>query len=128
MLLDSPPTVSSEGEAVSLIKDLEVSISALERSNKELEVFLQENGHQQDLRQAIGENVRRKHDRRRCSFCRLTIALVVVVAIQILIIARRKAILADLRKQAGMVDPDEPSTAPTAGAAAMDVGDGGVYL
>ena len=60
---------------------------------------MKENGHDSELRKAIGENV--------------------------VVIARRKAILEDLRKQAGIAEPAEEQRE----AMAVDVADNsGVYL
>ena len=79
------PAGSDEGEVKRLIADLEHTIKHLERSNAELEEFMRENGNDKELRQAIGENI--------------------------LVIARRKGILADLRKQAGIAEPPPAKTA-----------------
>ena len=94
-------TPQTEGtEASRLIKDLEHSIHHLQRSNTELEEHMKEHGFDKELRVAIGENV--------------------------VIIARRQAILEDLRKQAGMAP--EPSKDVTMTPATVDVNDGGIYL
>lgn len=68
-----------ETEYERLIRELEVQISHLVRSNKELEEFLQENGEQKELRVAIGENI--------------------------VTIARRRAMMEDLQRQAGLLPP-----------------------
>ena len=72
---------SPEGEAARLVHDLEHSIEHLVRSNNELEEYLRDNeldaAAQKELRVAIGENI--------------------------VVIARRRAMLEDLYQQAGMV-------------------------
>ena len=65
-----------ESEGLRLIRDLEHQIEHLARSNRELEAFMQENGDQKELRTAVGENI--------------------------VTIARRRAVLADMRKQLGL--------------------------
>merc|ERR1712070_571303 len=67
-----------EGEVGRLIGELEHSISHLQRSNEELEAHMKEHGHDADLRSAIGENI--------------------------VVIAKRKAMIEDLRKQAGLAE------------------------
>ena len=86
----STTTNSKDSEAGRAIAALEISIHHLQRSNVELEEFIKENGHDRDLRQAIGENIT--------------------------VIARRKAILEDLRKQSGITEPvaDLPAAASDA--------------
>lgn len=66
---------SGEPEATRLVRELQSQIEHLVRSNKEMEEFMSENGQQKELRDAIGENI--------------------------VIIARRRAILEDLIEQAG---------------------------
>ena len=60
-----------EDEVQRLIAQLENSVAHLQRSNVELEEFMAENGNDKELRTAIGENI--------------------------VVIARRRAILEDLR-------------------------------
>ena len=60
-----------EDEVKRLILQLENSVAHLQRSNVELEEFMAENGNDKELRSAIGENI--------------------------VVIARRRAILEDLR-------------------------------
>ena len=90
------PVVTADSEPGRVIAALELSIHHLQRSNAELEEFMRDNGHDKSLREAIGENIA--------------------------IIARRKAQLEDLRKQAGITEPltDLPATlsAPPVDAAA----------
>ena len=83
---NSASALPKDSEAGRAIAALEISIHHLERSNYELEDFIKENGHDRDLRQAIGENIA--------------------------VIARCKAVLEDLRKQAGITEPisDVPVT------------------
>ena len=128
-MAEAPPRefASSESEVSRLIKDLEHQISHLVRSNAELEEFMKENGEQKELRTAIGENI--------------------------VTIARRRAVLEDLMRQAGIAparasamqsaDGDAANPAATTSAAAaaepsgaqpMDTSEGtdgdgnGVYL
>ena len=103
-----------EGEVTRLIKDLENSIHHLVRSNKELEEFMKETGNDKELRTAVGENV--------------------------VIIARRRAILEDLQKSVpgGCTNTDSvsvptpaiPAAAPpsSGGANGGKTPDGGLYL
>ena len=108
-------TSGKPSEAEQTVAALEHSIFHLERSNAELEAHMKEHGHDRELRQAVGENI--------------------------IVIARRKAILEDLRKQAGMpspspptgsraepmsVDVSEASAAPAAASLAEE--EAGVYL
>ena len=101
----APP--QGEGEIARLVRDLENSIAHLVRSNRELEEFLQENGEDKELRVAIGENI--------------------------VTIARRRAQLEDLIKQAGlepsaMLDGTVLAAADTKQPAAPVVPESGVYL
>ena len=66
-------------EAGRLIRDMEHQIEHLVRSNKELEEYMRENGEDKELRVAIGENI--------------------------VTIARRRAMLDDLMRQAGLLPP-----------------------
>ena len=77
----------AESEVGRTIASLELSIHHLERSNAELEVFMKENGPDKELRVAIGENI--------------------------IVIARRKAILEDLQKQAGVLPAPSAAALPT---------------
>ena len=65
-----------ESEIGRLISQLENQIAHLARSNKELEDFMKENGEQKELRVAIGENI--------------------------VTIAKRRAMVEDLQRQAGL--------------------------
>merc|ERR1719399_2053041 len=82
---------SSESEAGRMIASLEHSIHHLQRSNRELEEHMKEFGNDKTLREAIGENI--------------------------LVIARRKAQLEDLRKQAGLPATPAPTAVPMVAAA-----------
>ena len=87
MDLDAPASESvgkSESEIARRVGELQNSIQHLVRSNKELEEYMAENGFDKELKVAIGENV--------------------------VIIARRRAILEELEKQmAGGVSLAPPS-------------------
>ena len=67
---------TTESEVERLIRDMEHQIAHLVRSNKELEEFMKEEGQNKELRKAIGENI--------------------------VSIARRRAMVEDLRQQAGL--------------------------
>ena len=96
----SPAKAPAEGEIGRTLQALDHSISHLERSNRELEEHMREHGHDKALREAIGENI--------------------------LVIARRKAIAADLRKQAGMAPAPAAATVVSGGEPmAVDVSAGG---
>lgn len=81
-----------EGEVQRLIAHLENSVTHLVRSNKELEEYMAETGNDKELRAAIGENI--------------------------VIIARRRAILEDLQKSIAGGTPGTNAGAPAAAAAA----------
>ena len=86
---------TTESEVERLIRDMEHQIAHLVRSNKELEEFMKEEGQNKELRKAIGENI--------------------------VSIARRRAMVEDLRQQAGLapakdalaVNPLPPLPAPS---------------
>ena len=86
-MMDTTDPTPAVGEVERLIADIEHQISHLVRSNQELEEFMSENGQEKELREAIGENI--------------------------VTIAKRRAIIADLRKQHGL-----PDDAPVASGAA----------
>lgn len=92
--MDTADPTPAGGEVERLIADIEHQISHLVRSNQELEEFMSENGQEKELREAIGENI--------------------------VTIAKRRAIIADLRKQHGLADDAPPmaSGAATPAAAA----------
>ena len=111
MDLDAPASEQIEGKSESEIarrvQELENSIHHLVRSNKELDEYMAENGFDKELKVAIGENV--------------------------VIIARRRAIVEELEKQiSGGVSLAPPSDAqpspPISTEAEMKDADGGVYL
>ena len=68
------------------VKELQNSIAHLLRSNKEMEEIIAESGPDKELRDAIGENI--------------------------VVIARRKAILADLLALLAETDPSQPAAPP----------------
>ena len=84
------------------IKELQNSIAHLLRSNKEMEEIIAESGPDKELRDAIGENI--------------------------VVIARRKAILADLLKL--LAETEQPAAATAAPPLTADgsTADAGVYL
>ena len=84
------------------IKELQNSIAHLLRSNKEMEEIIAESGPDKELRDAIGENI--------------------------VVIARRKAILADLLKL--LAESGQPAAATAAPPLTADgsTADAGVYL
>ena len=88
------------------IKELQNSIAHLLRSNKEMEEIIAESGPDKELRDAIGENI--------------------------VVIARRKAILADLLKLLAETDPSQPAAAAATAAPPLtadgSTADAGVYL
>jgi len=100
---------TTESEVERLIRDMEHQIAHLVRSNKELEEFMKEEGQNKELRKAIGENI--------------------------VSIARRRAMVEDLRQQAGLapakaavlqpaqaVNPQPPPPAPPEGATTPGLG------
>jgi TolA-binding protein len=100
---------TTESEVERLIRDMEHQIAHLVRSNKELEEFMKEEGQNKELRKAIGENI--------------------------VSIARRRAMVEDLRQQAGLapakaavlqpaqaVNPLPPPPAPPEGATTPGLG------
>jgi len=84
------------------VKELQNSIAHLLRSNKEMEEIIAESGPDKELRDAIGENI--------------------------VVIARRKAILADLLKL--LAESGQPAAATAAPPLTADgsAADAGVYL
>lgn len=90
-------------EVERLIADIEAQIGHLVRSNKELEEHMAEHGNDKELRAAIGENI--------------------------YAIAKRRAVVADMRKQQGLSYGDDAAPPVAVGAAPTAEGaDGGVYL
>ena len=98
----SDATTADGAPIAGQIKELQNSIAHLLRSNKEMEEIIAESGPDKELRDAIGENI--------------------------VVIARRKAILADLLKL--LADSGQPAAATAAPPLTADgsTADAGVYL
>ena len=86
-------------EAARLIADIEHQVAHLVRSNNELEEHMRENGNDKELRKAIGENI--------------------------YAIAKRRAIVADMRKKQGLPEEAPPIAVGAEEAAETE---SGVYL
>ena len=102
----SDATTADGAPIAGQIKELQNSIAHLLRSNKEMEEIIAESGPDKELRDAIGENI--------------------------VVIARRKAILADLLKLLAETDPSQPAAAAATAAPPLtadgSTADAGVYL
>jgi hypothetical protein len=98
----SDATTADGAPIAGQIKELQNSIAHLLRSNKEMEEIIAESGPDKELRDAIGENI--------------------------VVIARRKAILADLLKL--LAESGQPAAATAAPPLTADgsTADAGVYL
>ena len=98
----SDATTTDGAPIAGQIKELQNSIAHLLRSNKEMEEIIAESGPDKELRDAIGENI--------------------------VVIARRKAILADLLKL--LAESGQPAAATAAPPLTADgsTADAGVYL
>ena len=98
----SDATTADGAPIAGQIKELQNSIAHLLRSNKEMEEIIAESGPDKELRDAIGENI--------------------------VVIARRKAILADLLKL--LAESGQPAAATAAPPLTADgsAADAGVYL
>ena len=96
MVIDAPAEATPQSEIDRQIDELENQVAHLRRSNAELEAHLRENGHDSELRAAIGENI--------------------------VAIAKRCAIIEDLRKNA----PMQPELAQPGGN--VDPAQEGLYL